>query len=136
MAADIHVFPEWRDLSIGPDFWQGFGEIHLPRSYDAFGRIAGVRRNTRPVVEPRGLPSNLSGTTEELYARDPYLHTPTWLTADEWIRAVLQAERDRQEWMAEEAYDPTLFAYRAVGALLVNLEAQDIETRIIVAFDS
>lgn len=62
MGCDIHIYaekrsprscnPSWHQLNIGPD-------DYLPRDYEVFGAIAGVRRDDLLHFEPRGIPSDV-----------------------------------------------------------------------------
>lgn len=57
MGCDIHGFIEFK-LDYG---WQNFaGEFYLPRDYEFFSKIAGVRGECESFFEPRGLPEDVN----------------------------------------------------------------------------
>lgn len=66
MGADIHMYVEYSNKEkpehLDRRYWSDFGgRINPGRNYSMFGLIAGVRDNRHPpVVEPRGLPDDLS----------------------------------------------------------------------------
>lgn len=73
MGCDIHAYLEFRDpkaLNVNGEIntaWRGWGAVHLPRNYAIFGRLAGVRTNATPVVEPRGVPEDMCFWTSGEY---------------------------------------------------------------------
>jgi hypothetical protein len=66
VGTDIHLFVEYR-VPDGRYFSLTKGEFELTSNYDAFGALAGVRRDVEPLVEPRGFPDDAS-----LYVRRAY----------------------------------------------------------------
>ena len=98
MGCDIHVCVEVRYRTLGR--WTGTGELLNPgRYYDAFGRLAGVRRDG---PAPKGLPPDASQEVAEAYAWwEGDAHSASWATLEEWEAA---AELTGPEWMAPVAY--------------------------------
>lgn len=70
--------------------WEHYAQISVPRSYTLFARMAGVRNydGVEVMVEPRGLPEDISGVTLFDWMRGRVRgradwHTPSWLNAKE-----------------------------------------------------
>jgi hypothetical protein len=90
--------------------------------------MAGVRSyggGTPPVVEPRGLPKDMSYTTK--YKHGDWgadAHTPSWLTTIEFEAAYGEAEGFR---------DPEI---EAILAAMKSLEKNGRESRIVFWFDN
>lgn len=58
MGCDIHMYIEHKHND--SDYWQSWGgRINPGRSYWMFGLIAGVRREPKNRLSPKGLPENL-----------------------------------------------------------------------------
>lgn len=59
--------------------------IEIERWYELFGYLAGVRDGSvKPIVEPRGLPTNISCETKEFYEEwEDDAHNVSWLTFEE-----------------------------------------------------
>lgn len=54
------------------------------RNYDDFSKLAGVRGGIRPIIEPRGLPDDISEYTRKCYERwEGDAHTPHYYTLAE-----------------------------------------------------
>ena len=56
------------------------------RSYSMFGFLAGVRSWIDPIDDPRGFPKDASDEVREVYLREKYIHTPSFLTAKELLK--------------------------------------------------
>jgi hypothetical protein len=99
MGCDIHLHAEvkidydkilpGRTSGEGPPAplrWEHYAHLHIMRNYDLFARMAGVRnyRGIEMMVEPRGLPEDISGVTlfDWMRARTDW-HTPSWFNAKE-----------------------------------------------------
>jgi hypothetical protein len=65
MGCDIHVYVEHRPSTTYS--WGGFGQMNPGRDYALFGTLAGVRGTVAPVVQPRGIPSDVG-----FWASDDY----------------------------------------------------------------
>jgi hypothetical protein len=82
MGCDIHLHIEVKINGT----WHHWGAPDIKRSYTLFALMAGVRSydDIKPIVEPRGLPEDLTELTridyENWYGG---CHTPSWLTAEE-----------------------------------------------------
>lgn len=84
--------------------WEHYSQLHVPRNYDLFARMAGVRNYSRIkcMVDPRGIPEDASGVTlyDWLRAQSDW-HTPSWLNAKEifelaeWCKVHIRADRER-----------------------------------------
>lgn len=88
------------EIDWGHGQWVPLATFHFyDRSYELFGELNGVRRGLRTrddrgamiaceeiaeplVVEPRGLPKDLTYPVEEAL-REEHMHCPTWLTFEE-----------------------------------------------------
>lgn len=128
MGADIHIFPE-----IGQEskYYQTLGELRPGRSYVLFSRIAGVRGGTDPVVPCRGKPDRF------YYGEEDY-HRWTWLTVEEFERALTLAEGDlsREDWYCEELDSNPYPDYWAIVAMCIALQDSGYDVRLVIAFDS
>lgn len=61
MGCDIHCYVEYRDPKYPGRSWSGFGgRINPGRNYWMFGAMAGVRTESIPYIEPRGLPEDVA----------------------------------------------------------------------------
>lgn len=91
MACDIHAYIEVKIAGR----WVCHSQPKMPRSYDLFSKIAGIRGGHDPIVPPRGFPADASEITRIEYEYDGNdAHTPGWLTGAE-MRAI-------DEWYAGE----------------------------------
>lgn len=77
--------------------WHNWSPLRINRWYKLFGKIAGVRSDEAdPIVEPRGLPDDISIVTRLAYERDADdAHHQGWLTVEE-ATAI-------EDWYVEEA---------------------------------
>ena len=80
MGCDIHLH-----IEIKMDGkWEHYANPWVDRCYALFGVMAGVRGDGPAIVEPKGLPEDMSIITRadyEMMERDA--HTPSWLDEDE-----------------------------------------------------
>jgi hypothetical protein len=67
MGTDIHLFVEHRLNPGGEYFSLTEGEFNLPRDYEIFAALAGVRTAERPLIEPRGFPQDASSDAHQGY---------------------------------------------------------------------
>lgn len=80
MGCDIHVHAE---VKIG-GAWHHYATLDIARDYDLFSKMAGVRGSLPPIVEPRGVPDDLSIITRLDWERGRSdWHNPSWLTTAE-----------------------------------------------------
>jgi hypothetical protein len=79
MGTDIHAY-----LEVQIDGrWVCHSQPRIKRNYELFGRIAGIG-GAAPIIEPRGLPSDISEITRIEYEHDGAdAHTPGWLSRSE-----------------------------------------------------
>ncbi len=120
MGCDIHAIVEYEDLG---DMTMFAKVRYLPRNYDVFAAMAGVRNHRRgivPVSSPRGLPPRMDADTREWVEEDCVDHSHSWLTADEFDEALRRADAEHPEYMA------VLAMMRALGPT----------ARIVFGFDN
>jgi hypothetical protein len=102
MGCDIHLHTEIKVNGV----WHHYSQPRINRSYALFSKLAGVRavEDVTPIVEPRGLPPDLSFTTQLDYAYAEQCYPPhdeSWLTGEEledvlnWLTARKEEERKR-----------------------------------------
>lgn len=117
MSCDIHAFVEHRKKNPENQEYDGgwltvFGsELSLSRNYDMFALLAGVRnlRRLKPIVEPRGIPKDLSWlpdmkaylTISEKFSGEPGY--TSLRKAEEWHRQTGQKieMRNGKPWRVE-----------------------------------
>lgn len=58
MGCDIHCYMEFK--KVGSNYRDGWPRINPGRHYELFGKLAGVRSNEPAIIEPRGIPDDLS----------------------------------------------------------------------------
>ena len=65
MGCDIHLYVEYNKKKAEKDYWWSFGSrFNLGRNYLIFGLLSeGVRCDVEGSIKPKGLPENLSFTT-------------------------------------------------------------------------
>jgi hypothetical protein len=107
MGTDIHLFREqkvenkWTALDTweksheeGLSRWETMNEWHIPRNYDLFGFLAGVRIETTHMVNLDGFPPDASTEVEESFKEwDCDAHSPNHLRLDaalEWQTMMLR----------------------------------------------
>lgn len=158
MGCDIHAYIEFRD----GDRWSGFaGRVNPGRNYKVFGILAGVRTDGPPVIQPRGVPPDMSWQTND----DFHLHVvendkEVWegavarATAEEWVksgasqwhvdgRRVTHPDWHTASWLTLPEYEAALQRftdtepeYRAVAAAMRELELCGCVTRLVFWFDN
>ncbi len=80
MGCDIHLHGE---VKINGK-WEHWSAPSIPRDYNLFGKMAGVRDCGPPIVEPRGLPDDASVLTKIAWEHEGEDgHTPSWLSGSE-----------------------------------------------------
>jgi hypothetical protein len=67
MGTDIHLFVEHRVRPGGEFFSLSDGEFNLPRDYEVFAALAGVRTDELPSITPRGFPEDASSDAYQGY---------------------------------------------------------------------
>lgn len=121
MGCDIHAIVEYRDGRRWSPVFCGT-VINLPRDYDIFGGMAGVRNETIEAVSaPKGLPEDGDGYYYE-YLKDHAEHSFSWLTTTEFEEAIKRGDGGPE--------------YKAVLALMRSLELSGHHARIVFGFDS
>jgi hypothetical protein len=108
MGCDIHGFVEVRQHN----FWEGIINLnYFDRFYHYFCKIGGVRcYDDNPSCETdRGLPEDISIPTKELYKEQKIdAHSETWLTTNEFLKAVKCVDKSSKWWVALESMVRTL----------------------------
>jgi len=80
MGCDIHLHEE---VKIEGE-WHHYGAPSMPRHYDLFGKMAGVRGEEDPIVEPRGMPEDATLLTRMDFERyGSSKHDASWLGPEE-----------------------------------------------------
>ena len=107
MGCDIHAFVEYSDRKNSEfSYWSEFADLQLSRRYEYFAAIAGVRNTseTRPLVEPRGIPEDCKVDLEHWLHEDDGLHHHGYLSYEEVCSAFEHAKIDldklNPDWMA------------------------------------
>lgn len=67
MGCDIHAYIDYTAPFNPEDRCCGLGRIRICRDYVLFGIVAGIRSDTRPVVEPKGMPTVYSYEVQQDY---------------------------------------------------------------------
>jgi len=127
MGCDIHMAVEAKE----GDRWLVVARGVLgDRWYSLFSRVAEVRGAGPPVVEPRGLPEDLNWLEyDDIDLGD---HTFTWLTTEEFKKAIQLAIMDDDSWYREA---PS--CYKALVAYCEELmKGYYSDVRILIGFDS
>ena len=80
MGCDIHIHQEVKI----DGRWEHYRETTIPRDYQVFAKMAGVRGDERPIAKPRGLPEDMAFLTRFCANHDGEdAHTHSWLDAAE-----------------------------------------------------
>jgi|SRR6185369_1990434 len=127
MGCNSHLAIEVRPYKHSPEHWYLWGkDLAECRWYWLYGKMAGVRGDDSPVVEPRGFPEDVSPDFNDDWGNDSGYHTPTWLKPSEFFKCLDGAEGGIPwEWAA-------------IFSLLKSLQTDlgDDNVRLIVAFDN
>lgn len=171
MGCDIHCYLEYRDPN--PEWkpqdgivtWSGWPRINPGRNYEVFGHLAGVRSGVDPVVEPRGIPEDISWETAGdywMYVNDERLEgkrTTTTEKALEWakygcklvhkedgtIQKVSHPDWHTHSWITTDEFAQVLgrmspsrvsVEYWALLAAMKELEWHGQEVRLVFWFDN
>ena len=95
MGCDVHIHQE---VKINGK-WEHYRETQIPRNYQAFAKMAGVRGTEKPIAEPRGLPNDVTTMTQFCSDYDgPDGHTHSWLGAAE----IAELEEFIEDQMGED----------------------------------
>jgi hypothetical protein len=90
MGCDIHLHTE---IKINGT-WHHYTEPRVPRCYELFGLMAGVRGDNDPIVAPKGFPDDSSEVSRLMFERDgPDAHTPSWIDAVEIKKLYKEIEK-------------------------------------------
>lgn len=126
MGCNIRAHIEYRARKrpAGCDRWDECGVFRPRPNYNLFGELAGVCCALPPDgVPPRGVPTDVSRGVDVDWANGQAIyHNPSWLTPDEWKRA-LRIVGPYQE--------P---AYHAILAAMRALESTGNEVRVVFWF--
>lgn len=104
MGCDIHAHVELRYHGK----WEHYAIPHIDRWYDLFGIMAGVRGEVAPIVEPKGVPDDMSVITRlDWEWWDGDVHTASWFNEDEidklkeWLKAqkvIADTKEEKYAW--------------------------------------
>ncbi len=160
MGCDIHMWVERKETDgkwhLVPD-----AKVYNYRSYRLFGFLAGVCGDGPAIAEPRGWPDDMSDELEQFLGFDfegpenydnrdkrlrwPGDHTPSWLTADEILKALAALPQGVYEWDPRAKYivwEPDvcrgsmLEFERTYAEYWANLAKSPSDVRIVFNFDS
>ena len=110
MGCDIHCHVE---IKVAGE-WLHWNHPDVPRNYELFGKMAGVRCEGPPIAQPRGVPDDATPTTRWHYQLDGAdAHTASWLCAGEM--ALLAAWCHEQWPPHKKAVDPWGWKYNVHG---------------------
>jgi hypothetical protein len=80
MGTDIHLHVELRVNGR----WEHYAMPSVDRWYSLFGVMAGVRGGEQPIVQPKGVPEDMSVITRLCYEYDGQdAHTASWFNEEE-----------------------------------------------------
>ena len=159
MGCDIHVFLEkrnketnkWEHLTLYKKNYDDKLEpasVFDGRNYYLFGLLAGVRGFVEPLVDPRGIPDDLSDyVAEEWKSWDGDAHTPTWYDfceLDAYERSI-NSKRNAPA-VDDDEYDDYDYANRGFVYFMGNIRCvldaywmwypEPHEVRVIMWFDN
>lgn len=128
MGTDIHMFLEVKSPR-SKRWMRHTGEMRAWRSYNVFSKLAGVAGSGPALIAPRGLPADLSPAVRKVITRNPDFHTPTWLTASEYRKA-LEALPDLKDGAPAAARSD----YWRILKMMEDVKTPS-DVRIIICFD-
>ena len=118
MGCDITLFLEYKSLTTGHWMSSG-GPYPLPRNYDIFALMAGVRSEGRKILyEARGMPSDLSTPVRIAYEKDSgfdITHSPSWLCCGEFGLVIDSYKGDKADILEYEALLAAMSAFEGCG---------------------
>ena len=162
MGADIHAYPEYTEAT--RTGWSGFGRMSLPRDYDMFAKLAGVRGDNQ-MIPLRGVPVDACMTTRwdnQLYVSEDYPDSDgncSPASAERWVNdgsSQWVDDRKRQvtnpDWHSHSYCSPAELRavieaereinwgvdvrYWAVLAMLEEIERRGGSARLVYWFDN
>ena len=132
MGTDIRAFIEYKSKI--DNSWLCLGEFFIPRNYQMFSKMAGVRaENYDKLFSQRGLPEALSMFVDGIYESDKLYpdccHSHSWLSADD-LRVCINdynscSERDDIDDIVE---------YKAILASMNTFLENRYDVRIVFWF--
>ena len=130
MGTDINVFLEYKSPITKE--WEIFGYgYYIPRNYEMFSRMAGVRstNNYDVLYTAKGIPDDLSEYVKEKYDEEnnyeELCHNPSWLNKNEFAYCIDTYSQGKQAEILE---------YKALLASMVLFEEFMCESRIVFWF--
>lgn len=160
MGCDIHGIIEHK-LNDKTNWWVWSDKFHLPRDYNLFGYLAGVRRDGPPVVSPRGIPKDMSTSSEEYWlmiSDSGNENTVTPEEAEKYVRGGSRYRQDRSgnnrwvsdpdahtaSWLSADELETAMSCcqhlidteFKAILAAMRALESDGREVRFVFWFDS
>lgn len=148
MGCDIHPYVECRDKDTGkwvpivmelvtPIRYKNSDQevsCYNGRDYTMFGVLAGVRGVNDPIVDPRGIPYDVTDYVKEKYeAGEDCYHTPSWLTLAELRLAT--KDKKRYNKMERASLKPLIHAIDFMGDQAWFF-GSDMDIRVVFWFDN
>lgn len=148
MGCDIHCFVEKADKDY--DFWYQvklyrvspyYNDLEIVRAYDdrdynLFSILAGVRGIYEPLIEPRGLPKNLS---EDVRKESEWIgsdaHTQTWYDLNELI-LLKKMHRNEEDYISFINFVDRILAYLDFADERIYGNVESGKYRVVIWFDS
>lgn len=103
MGCDVHMHIEIKIQGT----WEHWGNPQVPRNYEVFARLAGVRGDAEPIDRPRGLPGDATTATQwDSYRWGDDAHSHSWISSAEaadlmsWSDAEKLDYHRRWDWVA------------------------------------
>jgi len=127
------------------DVWEHYGCPYIPRDYEMFGKMAGVRnKEIIPIVQPKGLPEDITLLTKIGHEQEKY-HHESWFNISEiaefekWFNERAKRTKETFRWYPGASW--FLYLEEMTGYLFCNgftentrLGIQDV--RFVFWFDN
>ena len=122
MGCDIHVHTEMKINGR----WCNYGTPDVPRSYNLFTKMAGVRDRgiVEPISLPRGIPDDASDITKLMYSWwEVDAHSASWLSLSEM--------EELKQWLLTSAREPQYFSCY-FGEILSHYHDMQVEVTYVI----
>lgn len=120
MGCNIHLHIE---IKINNQ-WEHFGAPYMPRDYELYGKMAGVRdESIMPISAPKGIPEDITLLTKIDLKQDSYHHA-SWLGVEEieelekWFNKRAELKKESFKWYPGASF--YLFFEQMTGYLFGN----------------
>jgi hypothetical protein len=134
MGCDIHVTIQYRTKLKTSDsnYWYTFAQdMELPRDYDMFATLAGVRVPNQYSLKPKGMPNDAE-LPKSLYT-DSEFYSHSWVSYKEYKRVLKNYSRIYD--FSEEILTPHV-EYLILFDIMKSFKKKKMESRLIFWFDS